>query len=232
MNVTKKTRFLKRHRGITEVISTLLLMSITVAGSAVLAYFMNDAFVSGAVSSISSSDVSAKSVHLLAYDTRDSVKLLQMTALDNHNVSPSNGVLCGITCKDNTNRIPENFGTEFIVFRIKNNSIDPIFLGNVIINNVPHLWDSNTRDIQLDANSDDTSGLGKYPSDGMFSVIPSDSSSLHQRKNEIKSGGTADIIVKLGPDDADIPLNNGIRILLDIGVVQFAEFIIESGDAR
>ena len=221
----------KRRKGITDVISTLLLMSITVAGSATLAYFMNDAFVSGAVSSISSSDVSAKSVHLLAYDTRDSSTLLQMSTLSNSNIA-SNNILCGVSCKDNVDVIPSNTGTEFIVLKLKNNSIDPIIITNVILNNISHEWDSNTRDIQLDATTNDVSGLGKYPSDGTFSVIPSDSPSLHQRKNEIKSGGTADIIIKLGPNDADIPLNDGIRILLDIGVVQFAEFIIESGDAR
>ncbi|NIP62906.1 MAG: hypothetical protein GWN01_09600 [Nitrosopumilaceae archaeon] len=206
-------------------------MMITVAGSAILAYFMNDAFVSDAVSSISTSDVSTKSIQLLAYDTRDSSNLLQMGVLDNSNTA-SNNVLCGVTCKDNLNKIPSNTGTEFIVLRIKNNSIDPIFLGQVIVNNVGHSWDPNTKDVELDGTSDDVSGVGKYPSDGMFSVIPSDSSLLHQRKNEIKNGEIANIIIKLGPDDSDINLNDGLRILLDIGTVQFVEFVIESGDAK
>ena len=226
-----KRKFCSKRRGITEVISTLLLMSITVAGSATLAYFMNDAFVSGAVSSISTSDVSTKSIRLLAYDTRDSIRLLGMNPLDNSNTA-SPDLLCGVTCKDNEGVIPENTGTEFIVLRLKNDSIDPVLLSSVIINNVPHAWDSNTRDVQLDAQTDDVSGIGKYPTDGMFSVIPEDTSSLHQRKNEIPSGGTADVIIKLGPDDSDILLNDGIRILLDIGVLNFAEFVIESGDAR
>ncbi|MDX1596388.1 MAG: archaellin/type IV pilin N-terminal domain-containing protein [Nitrosopumilaceae archaeon] len=229
--IKQKSKFGKTRRGITEVISTLLLMSITVAGSATLAYFMNDAFVSGAVSSISTSDVSTKSVRLLAYDTRDSFNLLSMNPLDNSNTaSPS--MLCGFTCKDNVGVIPDNTGTEFLVLKLKNDSIDSILLHSVIINNVPHSWDSNTKDVQLDANTNDVSGIGKYPADGMFSVIPEDTSSLHQRKNEIPSGGTADIIIKLGPDDSDISLNDGIRILLDIGVLDFAEFVIESGDAR
>lgn len=221
---------IKHRRGVTEVISTVLLMMITVTGSAILAYFMNDAFVTGAVTSISSSDVSTKSIQLLAYDTRDSTKLLQMDILSNSNAASTN-MLCGISCKNNANQIPSNIGTEFVVLRVKNNGIDPVLLGQVIINGIPHSWDPNTKDTQLDGTSDDVSGEGKYPSDGMFSVLPSDAS-LYQQKNEIKNGATVDIVIKLGPDDSDILLNDGIRILLDIGTVQFVEFVVESGDAR
>lgn len=227
----KTQRMLRKRRGITEVISTLLLMAITVAGSAVLAYFMNDAFVTDAVSSISTSDVSTKSLRLMAYDTRDSSTLMQITKLHNDNAA-STGILCGDACKDNVGVIPANAGTEFIVLKLTNNSIEPVILHSVIINNIPHLWDSNTKDVQLDGTSDDVSVIGKYPADGKFSVIPADTSSLHQQKNEIQSGATADVIIKLGPDDPDIQLNDGIRVLVDIGVMNFAEFVIEAGSAR
>jgi len=227
----KKRTFSRKHRGITEVISTLLLMAITVAGSAVLAYFMNDAFVTDAVSSISTSDVSTKSLRLIAYDTRDSSTLMQITKLHNDNTA-STGILCGDTCKGNVGMIPENTGTEFIVLKLTNNSVDPVIIHSVIINNVPHSWDSNTKDVQLDGTSNDVSVVGKYPADGKFSVIPADTSSLHQRENTIQSGATADVVIKLGPDDSDIQLNDGIRVLVDIGVMNFAEFVIEAGSAR
>jgi len=41
-----------------------------------------------------------------------------------------------------------------------------------------------------------------------------------------------DLLVKLGSNDSDIPLSNGIRGFLHIGTLTPTEFLIESGDVR
>ncbi|MCJ8307161.1 MAG: hypothetical protein MJK05_09010 [Nitrosopumilus sp.] len=67
---TKKSR-LKNRRAVTEIISTMMLMGVTITGASTLTYFVNDAFVSGNLASASSFD-SSKNILLLAYNTRDS----------------------------------------------------------------------------------------------------------------------------------------------------------------
>ena len=232
----KKNSRLKKRRGVAEIISTMLLMGLTVGGATTLTYFVNDGFVSGNLSAASSLDSSSRNVSLVAYDTRDSLSLLNLADVDNDlkivNDTKGNPILCGVTCSVSPNSIPENEGTEFIVMQIRNNGIDTIFLEDIAINNVVHSWDSTTSGVQLDASTND-GATGKYPIDGMFSILPVGSTPIIQNENyQIQSGQTVNLLIKLGPDDSDILLNTGIRILLDTGGMQPIEFMLVSGDAR
>lgn len=226
----KKNSRLKKRRGVAEIISTMMLMGLTVGGATTLTYFVNDGFVSGNLSAASSLNTSPQNVSLLAYDTRDSSSLLMLPDVDNEILI--NSFLCGVTCHPPINNIPESGGTEFIVMQIRNNGIDTIFLEDISINNVVHSWDSTTSGVQLDASSS-SGATGKYPIDGMFSILPVGSIPIIQNENyQIQSGQTVNLLIKLGPDDSDIPLNTGIRVLLDTGGIQPVEFMIVSGDAR
>ena len=228
--LNKNSSRLKQRRGVTDVISTMLLMAVTVTGATTLTYFVNDGFVSGNLGSITTLDSSSMNLLLLAYDTRDSSSLLTMNEVDNdHSL---NSFLCGIACKDFPNAIPENSGTEFIVLQIQNNGLDPIFLEDISINGINHPWDSATSGVQLDASQNDLVG-GKYPADGTFSIIPISQIPLTQNlNNEIQNGQIVNLLIKLSPNNSDILLNKGIHVMLDVGAVQPVEFLIESGDAR
>ena len=136
--ISKKNSRLKKRRGITEIISTMLLMAITVTGATTLTYFVNDGFISGNLSAASSLESSSLNLSLLAYDTRDSFSLLTLTDVDNENII--NQFLCGITCSVTPNAIPESGGTEFIVLQIQNKGINSIFLEDVTINSVVWYW--------------------------------------------------------------------------------------------
>ena len=232
----KKNSRLKNRRGVADIISTMLLMGLTVGGATTLTYFVNDGFISGNLSAASSLDSSSRNVSLLAYDTRDSLTLLKLADVDNDiDVivdALGNPILCGVTCSVSPNFIPENGGTEFIVMQIQNNGIDTIFVEDISINNVVHSWDSSTSGVQLDASQNDLVG-GKYPADGMFSILPVGSIPIIQNENyQIQSGQRVNLLIKLGPDDSDILLNTGIRILLDTGGIHPIEFLLVSGDAR
>ena len=93
-----------------------------------------------------------------------------------------------------------------------------------------HTWDSQTSGATLNTVQDLSSG-GNYPHDGKFSIL-SISSTVQSASNEIPSGKTVNLLIKLGPDDQDISLSKGIRVLLNIGDVHPVEFLIESGNAR
>ena len=226
----KKNSRLKKRRAVAEIISTMMLMGVTVTGATTLTYFMNDAFVSGNLGTVSTLESSSLNLLLLAYDTRDSSSLLTLTDIDNENIL--NRFLCGVTCSITPNAIPESGGTEFIVLQIRNNGIDSIFLQHIAINNVVHLWDLSTSGIPLDASTNDLVG-GKYPADGMFSILPVGGTPIIQNENiQIQSGQTVNVLIKLGSEDSDILLNKGIHILFNTGGVHPVEFLIESGDAR
>lgn len=224
----KKPKLCKR-KGIADIISTMLLMGITVTGATTLTYFVNDSFVSGNLSTVSSLDTATKSIQLLAFDTRDSTTLLQLSNLDNEFGDQK---LCGVSCTGVglSDKIPANGGSEFVIIKIKNNSIDSVFLRNIQLNNVMHTWDPQTSDATLNTVQNLSSG-GNYPHDGKFSILPN-SSTVQSANNEIQSGKTVNLLIKLGPDDQDILLNKGIRVLLNIGSIHPVEFLIESGNAR
>ncbi len=227
----KKNSRLKKRRGVAEIISTILLMGLTVGGATTLTYFVNDGFVSGNLSAASSLNSSPPNILLLAYDTRDSFSLLNLADVDNDiNV---HAFLCGVTCSSgNSNSIPSSSGSEFIVLQIQNNGINTLFIDDIAINNVIHSWDPSTSGVELDA-SQNAGGTGKYPIDGMFSILPVGSIPIIQNENsQIQSGQIVNLLIKLGPDDSDIALNTGIRILIDAGGVHPVEFMIVGGDAR
>ena len=225
---SEKKFTLCKRRGVADIISTMLLMGLTVTGATTLTYFVNDSFVSGNLATASSLNTATKSVQLLAYDTRDSTTLLQLSNLDNK----LDQKLCGVSCTGVglSDKIPANGGSEFIMIKIKNNGINSVFLENVRLNNVVHAWDSQTSGATLNTVQDLSSG-GNYPHDGKFSIL-SISSTIQSINNEIQSGKTVNLLIKLGSDDPDISLSKGIRVLLNIGDVHPVEFLIESGNAR
>jgi len=143
----KKNSRLRNRRGVADIISTMMLMAVTVTGASTLTYFMNDAFISGNLGTVSSLDSSSLNLLLLAYDTRDSSSLLTLDFIDNENIV--NSFLCGVTCSDNVNEIQRAKigGTEFIVLQIQNNALNSIFLEDVGVNNVIHSWDPLTADV-------------------------------------------------------------------------------------
>ena len=225
-NKEKKHFQLKKRRGITDIISTMMLMAVTVTGASTLTYFVNDAFLSGNLGTTSTLDSSSLNILLLAYDARDSSGLLTITNVDNKYDS----ILCRSSCSGNSNDIPANDGTEFIVFQIQNNNLNPIFLEHISINGVRFSWDIATSGVTLDATVPLTNG--KYPADGMFSILPISGPIIQNENSQIQSGQKVNILVKLDSINPDIPLNKGLRLLLNSGNIQPIEFLIESGGAQ
>ena len=219
----KKNSRLKNRRGVADIISTMMLMAVTVTGASTLTYFMNDAFISGNLGTVSTLESSSLNLLLLAYDTRDSFDLLTVSEIDNL----SNSYLCRSSCSGSPNTIPILGGTEFIVLQIQNNGLNSIFLEHVLISGVKHSWDPSTSGSTLDL------ATGEFPNDGMFSILKTGSNpNLHTDNIEIENGQIVNILIKLDSSSPDIQLNKGISVLLNTGAVHPVEFLIESGDAR
>jgi len=224
----------QKRRAVAEVISSLLLVVITVVGAVILTSFLDESFVSGGLAA-SGGDNSLKSLKLIAYDTRDGLDLMY-TTYDLHN---GDGPLTDLFlcrngddsgCASNPNVSPFNGGTEYVVIQVQNGSLNPIYLKDVYLDNVGHVWDSTTSGVTLVGSADP--GTGQVPRDGMFSILPPDGALDQNKDNQIQGGQTVTLILKLDGDNPDIPLSKTIRVQLNIGTNTLQEFLIESGGAQ
>jgi len=221
----------QKRRAVAEVISSLLLVVITVAGAIILTVFLNDSFIQGGLAA-SGSDSSVKTIKLVKYDSRDGGNLMGFTNLNN--ASPTDQKLCRESCNPNKSPTdPVTPGTEFIVIQIENRSVNPIFLQNVWLSNATHSWDSFTANEILDPSAAPLSG--GYPGDGQFSILPTNvvmGTTKQNIDNQIESGQTVNLLIKLDNTNPDIPLSKTIRAQFNIGANQLSEFLIESGGAQ
>jgi len=227
-----KLNFRKR-RAVSEIIGTLLILAVTVAGAVFISNAMQS-FMFPYDSGKSVTEVRPESVSLFGYDTRDSTNLSDVTDLNNQ-FNPVNPSLLtvGATAVD---EIPSQGGTEFIVLHLRNLSTNSIFLHNVLINNVGHSWDTNAAGKVLDP---DFIGVldGEFPADGKFSIIPMYNGTgptiTQIATNEMVGDDEVRVIIKLsGNIPQDIEMWKSLRILVNYGGVQPAEYIVLSGDAK
>ena len=219
-----------KHRGVSEVISTILILAITMVGAVfVSALVQNSAFTT--TDQTPGHEVRPNSLRLTAYDTRDSDDLSYIANLDND----FDQLLCTSSCNTTPNNVPGSVsgGTEFIVLQVRNLNIHPVYLHAIYVNDVEHLWDENTSGKLLDASIDDLTG--KYPLSGKFSAIPiSNSVPLIQRPSiEVHGDEEVRIILKLDPTIVnDLEMWRPMKIIVNYGGAEPTEYIILSGDAR
>lgn len=223
----------KKRRAVSQVIGTMLVLAVTVAGAVFISNAAHDVFFTG-VDQTPATEARVDSIILSGYDTRDSSSLTDIPTLDNQ----FNQLLC--TSGGNPqytitvpNNIPSNGGTEFIVLKIRNMNINSVFLHSVLINNVGHTWDSNTATNDLDASITGTAGT-TYPEAGKFSILTLSNTNLEQRaSNELRGDQEVRLVIKLSDQiPQDIGMWDSLRILVNFGGSQPAEFIVLSGDAK
>ena len=225
----------KKRRGISEVISTLLLLTITMVGAVFVAAIVQNSMLTTTDQTNANTEFLSNSVRLTAYDSRDSTNLSGITDL--HNFFSQD--LCTSSCQSNPNNVPSGLasgGTEFLVLQIRNTNINSVYLHTLFVNGHQHVWDADTSNVILNAEIDDPAPSdGFYPYAGKFSIIESSGSAgLVQRdSNEVFPGEEVRVVIKLTeniPDD--IEMWRPIQIHLNYGGTQPTEYIILSGDAR
>jgi flagellin-like protein len=227
-----KLNFRKR-RAVSEIIATLLILGVTVAGAVLITNAM-DSLTLPSSSRGTASEVHPESVSLIGYDTRDSTNLSGVTGLDN-NYTESNPSLVTVSAIE-VDKIPSQDGTEFIVLHLRNLSTNSIFLHNVLINNVKHSWDTDAATQVLDPTFTGVT-TGQFPADGKFSIIPIYNGAgppiTQLGTNEMVGDEEVRVIVKLsGNILQDIEMWDAVRIQVNYGGVQPTEYIILSGDAK
>ncbi len=225
----------QKKRAVAEVISSLLLVVITVIGAVILTTFLDESFIAGGLSVTAGTDSSLKTIKLTAFDTRDGILLLGYDGINNDDLFPTDQYLCrdGILsggCFTTADTDPINGGTGFMVIQIENRGLNPIYLKDVYLDNVGHVWDPSTAGFPI--NGVANPGTGDVPSDGMFSIISLNDLTTQNPDNQITGGQTVNLVVKLDSVNPDIPLSKTIRVQLNIGTNTLQEFLIESGGAQ
>jgi len=227
----KNRLIFRKRRAVSEVIGTMLILVVTVAGAVFISNALHQGFF--AVDQTSSGPGALESsIWLTGYDTRDSLELSGVPTLSNE----FDQQLCTKTCDFPSfeNKAPISGGTDFIVLHVKNNNLNSVFLHSVQIRNEGHTWDSATALINLNVPLG-TQTSGEFPKDGQFSIIPlSNNLPIQQRgTNELQGGEEVRLVIKLSAQiPQDIAMWDSLRILVNFGGSQPAEFIIISGDAK
>lgn len=219
---------MKSQRGVAEIISMLMMIGITVMGGILIMSF----FSGGSIVEVTDTVIKKGTVETLlvsGYDTHDSKALSGIVNMDNK----FDNKLCTKTCKTNTNKIPLNSGTEFIVLTIRNIGPNLVVIENILVNNIIHTWDTSTAGVILDTTADSSSG--KYPNDGKFSIISFDNNTpINQRTDNIlEPGMEVRVVVKLsGSIEPDISLQKAILIFISGGDLNLEKIVITSGGVK
>lgn len=212
----------KKHRAVSEIISTLLLLAISVVGASLLSVFISNSFDATSFAQIQ--DSPARSIQLVSYDTRDNTGLMGITDLDNFYDSK----LCAESCPDK-NKNPVDGGTEFIVMQIENKNAKSIYPDKIYVNNITYTWDDSTIGIRLEGSAPDSSS-NSFPDAGKFSIF--DRNNEIQTAREIKGGKTVNILIKLDTYSEDILLDKYFTVKINIGDLNSKEFVLQGGTAQ
>lgn len=230
-----------KRRAVSEVISTILLLGITVAGAAMVSLYIQDSDISDVTAmspTIGSSGTSASSIKLVGYDTRDTRTgegLSGIVTLENLFVAP--GQLCTGGCDAPlvVNKIPILGGTEFITLQIKNRGLESVTVQSITINSISHPWDPLQNGVCLHV-----SVGGTYPADGKFSVVYDDdtcvdSKSRQRNTNILLSNEEFLLVIKLSssiPGTPDLDLNTPLRIKINTDKFDLQNHLIVVGSLK
>lgn len=221
-------KIVQKRRGVSDVVSTMLVLIVTVAGAVFISNALSDGFF--ALDQNPNNRAASKdSLQLIGYDTRDSFNLKNNILLNNTN----DGILCGATCSATKDNTPENGGTEFLILHLINHDIDSMYLHNIWIRNVGHAWHSQSVSYPLKAENNLQAG-DNYPLAGSFSIVPLNNNPAWdiRTSNEVRSGEEVLVVLKLNETIPDIVMWDALRILVNFGGPQSSEFIVLSGDAK
>jgi len=201
----KKTKRIRNKRAVSEVITTLLLLGITVVAATVIFVAVSDSDIGTVTGSIGSRDTGGsvgssteRPLKMIGFDTRDGIDLLGITGLNNI----PNSLLCTVSCPD-----PDT--TDYILIKIINPNIFDLPINNIQVNGVTHSFDSLVINLDVVTNPPDV---------GQYSILKSEDSTINSGSITIGQSSVTVIIIHLSEGiTPDITLDDPIRVHLNTG---------------
>lgn len=175
-----------QHRAISDIIATLLLLGITVAGAVLVASFFqgNAVFRPDA----SNPGTQTASIKIVGYDTRDGPDISGITTIDN--------TLTGILTSD-----------EIIVLNVENQGMTKVVLQAVEINDVDHTWDQSTGDLPPTYPAAGKFSIIPTSNDSPIPIIST---------NELQRNDQVRLVIKLNTPDINLNDPVRIRIITNL----------------
>ena len=205
-----KIRYLRSQRAVSEVISTILLLVISIFGASVLAIFVNDFFDAGIFSQTNFNN--PQNLFLAGYDTRDGSNLYGIAEIDN---------ACNLVANNRCDSAILDGGSEYVVLAIENKGVSQVHINNIFINEIQHTWDSQT-------NGKTT--VQERPSSGKFSLFLS-LNSRTQVAPDIPSGKIGYVVLKLNSALESLENKKLVHLRVDERGLDSQEFVIRIGIA-
>ena len=198
--------FDSKNRAMSDIISTMLLVAITIVGGVTAFALFNSIEITqlGGDPEFESGAITNRAVKLMGFDTRDGANLAGIAVIDN-SLPVDVGALTG---------------GEFIVLRVRNLNFDDVIIDIVNVNEEPHVLD-------LDGHTT-LSSASNLPDEGEFNIVPLDSTTF-LAPAIIPGGQDATIIISLEDDLADIGLTESIRILIGSPNFDSLQFLVPAG---
>lgn len=224
----KVFRINQKRRAVSEIISTLLLLAITIVGAVLAFGLFQGSQITTTIGTINS-QVTTKPVILTGYDTRDGSGLSGITGFNNVIETPS--TLCASSCVAlHPNAFPAagtGGGSEFIIINLRNTGSNTVILSSIYVNNTLHTWDNTLSTSSAISSSN-------FPKDGKFTIIgPTNPSTTPSSTNQLVAGQEVRVVIKLSGTVSNIPITGVIPVAISVGgATNPATFIIPAGTAR
>ena len=220
-----KHDFSSKHRAVSDIIVSLLLIAITVVmGSILFSFFSGSDSPTVIVETIQDRPATtSRDIIISGYDTRDGNNIGDTDLCNSDND--------GTTCNSTTDGALKS--GEYISLTIRDRGQDDIQLSKLNINEIQHAWEVTSCTISsTGALTDCTESLDN----GEFVIIggdnPSSGSVTTNVSQLILQGQEKRLIIKLSDDLADINLNKAIRVGIIVANFEPTEFIISAGGTR
>ncbi len=216
----------KKRKAVSEIVATLILVGVTVTGAALVAtIFQNSSLVDMSAIMIANTGL-GESIKIIGYDTRDSNNLTGISFMDNVFTGPS-GSLKTTASAANCPNAPNagSPGNEFIILKIKNISPNPIQLKSIVVNDVDHLWKTETSSTQLNVAPFDCGTFSIIPISGPEPLMKS-ATSLLNSNDEVR------LVIKLNRVYGSDILPGTLRIQFLTDKLDRSIFAIPTGSAK
>jgi len=208
-------------RGASEVIGTMILLGVTVVGGLLVwTLFQGDETLMFSIAEPELSPIVIAHLQITGYDTRDALKLYNLTGINNQ-IEPASGSpdeLCTIT--DCTN------GTEFIILKIRSDNDEAVFIRSIEINDVEHVFDTGASGTSSFGPPGDLPASGKYIIISGFGI----SGIIQETGSALPIASEKRIVIRLDTSiTPNIPLNSQIRVIINSSVETTQLLLVPAG---